>query len=394
MRDADDPEALRALLADKERELEMAAQIGLSLAEQNTTLQSRVHQLAQAEANIMDRLRHTDTDRRQFLDKAYQIDDLCMQVQLLRESLQDQQQASQQYERTCQALQQENRWLKEEVKTLTDQFSQIEASYKKASHSSHKALQRLHNLESTLDQERVHISDTSAKLDRLVDRVSTQGTTLGQSLRSLQDHLVLALQAIEILKEEVTELHQCKSETDSDMERDYRSYQSLLDQAQRTIENFLEAHAMLPDGLLGPSLQPLHSLQSDLVPTAAGEQSDSALSLDGLRRLTIANGTGPGFPPASLSQTPLCTTPSTPPTDRAHFGQFLSILSSPRSVPSVASIAEPSSPTQANPKAFDSLFQPPNKVGLRVLRYLSQAPPRTTRSPDPASMGYSSPDPA
>ncbi|KAJ1981448.1 hypothetical protein H4R35_000704 [Dimargaris xerosporica] len=394
MGDSGNLETLRALLADKERELEMAAQIGLSLAEQNTTLQNRVHQLTQAETNIMERLRKTDTDRRQFLDKAYQIDDLCLQVQLLRESLQDQQQASQQYERTCQELRQENRWLKEEVKILTDQFSQIEVSYEKASHSNHKALQRLHQLESTLDQERVHISDTSAKLDRLVDRVSTQSTTLGQSLRSLQDHLVHALQSIEVLKEEVTELHQCKSETDSELERDYRSYQSLLDQAQRTIENFLEVHAMLPDGLLASSLQPLHSLQSDLLPAASGGQGDSALSLDGLQRLAVSSSTGPGFPQASSTPTSLCATPSTPPADRAQFGQLLSILSSPRSVPSVASIAEPSSPTQGNPEAFDSLFQPPNKVGLRVLRYLSRAPPRTPLSPDPTSMEDSSPDPA
>ncbi|KAJ1920862.1 hypothetical protein IWQ60_006902 [Tieghemiomyces parasiticus] len=329
----DDPSDLRAALASKERDLDMAAQIGLSLAEQNRGLQLQLEQTARFSQDLAER---ADTDRRLFLDRSLQMDDVVQRVHLLETTAQDQVQVNQALETRLQAVRTENRTLREDLRSLTVHFAEIEASHGKTTHSSLKALHKLHSLETTLEQERIHLADTRNQLAHLADRATSQGNNFGTTLRALQDNLSKVCQNLDDLRGEMVELQSDRQDVDAAVRQDIQDYRSLLDDARATIENLLELHAMQSE----PS-------NVELSPPSLDRSLAQALSSPPLYP-TLA----PRPWPPALAASPTPSDPGTP-TDR------------------------PSSPLRLLPSGMlDGFGRPPAQLGLRMLNYYSRGPGR------------------
>ncbi|KAJ1993166.1 hypothetical protein H4R33_000753 [Dimargaris cristalligena] len=376
----DEAVELREALTNKERELEMAAQIGLSLAEQNHALQTRLDQTSQFEQELVDRLSKAEHDRRSFLDKSYQIDDVTIRLQLLEDSLQSQGSLNHNFERIIRDLRDENKTLREEMRSLSTHFTEIQESHGKTTHSSLKALQKLHLVEETLERERVNIADTRTQLGHLHDKSSNQGNIFSHTIRSLQESLNMARTNLDILRDEVIELQQSRADIDSALQEDVVNYRHLLDEAQATIEGLLELHAMRSNSSDTSFLPPLSLINGPPVEVPETGSSNFPL-LSGLRSITASrtDSLGSQSPQVGLNMLLQETRLTTPPPEPLN-----KILTSPQSTPSPSGLPScPGSPTQTMPAPFRPFFRPPHSVGLRVLSYLSQNHPRGQVSKPP-----------
>ncbi|KAJ1647225.1 hypothetical protein IWQ61_010116 [Dispira simplex] len=345
-----DTSTLHAKLAEKEHELQMAAQLGLTLAEQNNALCHQLDRVAHLEHDMADWLRKTEADRRQFLERAYKIDDLFLRLKLVEEALQDQVQLNAKCQKTTEDLRTENTWLKDELRTLTSHFAQIQDSHSTATQSNVKVLHRLHNLEASLEQERVNIHDVKTSLDQAGEKYARHNATLNQGVRTLQDHVQAVLQDLEQLHQRLDTVEKCQTDTESHLNEQVQVYQKLLGEAQTAIETMTDLQSLhsvdtLHAGLSRPSpISPFtgSALNDHLL---GAETPCPARDQDSLQLQPVPWDISPG--PASPG--PLTGRPTSPLPDPMH-----------------------------------TIFRPPTHVGLRVLRYLSrqhgrgdQPPPRS-----------------